>query len=186
MDFDASCTETVSPRLLSAADRSKRVSRRFDLKMSEFETADMFEVENCKPTRAHKSLSLKKRRGNSSIVPSGGPAAKCPRKALKPSNGQVSTISDFDYGDISVPFVPSNTNYWTYNNFLAWRDARSKENPDNLCPEDLLTNHLMWSLYPIGCRATLEKPTRETGKVSSFYHFLSSWLFTALNASCIC
>ena len=45
MDVDAGCAEAVSPRLLSAADRtrSKRVSRRFDLKMSEFETADMFE-----------------------------------------------------------------------------------------------------------------------------------------------
>ena len=141
MDFDASCTETVSPRLLSAADRSKRLSRRFNLKISEFETADMFEVEKCKPTRVHKSLSLKKCRGNSSVIPSGGPAAKRPRKALKPSNGQVSAISDFDYGDISVPFVPSNTkknNDWTYNNFLAWRDACSKENPDNLCPEDPL------------------------------------------------
>ena len=93
MDVDAGCAEAVSPRLLSAADRtrSKRVSRCFDLKMSEFETADMF-VENCEPTTARKSLtlSLKKRRGKSSVVPSafppdvpsGGPLAKRPRKAL--------------------------------------------------------------------------------------------------------
>ena len=132
MDVDAGCAEAVSPRLLSAADRtrSKRVSRRFDLKMSEFETADMF-VENCEPTTARKSLtlSLKKRRGKSSVVPSafppdvpsGGPLAKRPRKALEPSNGRFSASSELDYGDMCVPFVPSNTkknNDWAHNNFL--------------------------------------------------------------------
>ena len=58
----AICTGAVSPVLLSGVDRNKRVSHLFfDLKMTEFETTDMFEVdsENCKPNSAHKlSLSL--------------------------------------------------------------------------------------------------------------------------------
>ena len=122
-------TDALSPRLLSAVHRNKRVSRRFDLKMTEF-TTDMFEAENCKPTSAPKlSLSLKKSCGNF--------AAKRPRKALQPSNGR---FSESDYSDMAVLFVPSNTkknNEWAHNNFVAWRDARNKENPENPCPEDL-------------------------------------------------
>ena len=93
--------------------------------MNEFETTDMFDAENCKPTSAPKlSLSLKKPRGNSS----GGPAAKRPRKALQPSNGQ---FSESDYSDMAVLFVPytKNNNDWVHNNFVAWRDARSTVEP---------------------------------------------------------
>ena len=95
--------------------------------MTEFETTDMFEAENCKLTSAPKLLlSLKKPRGNSS----GGPAAKRPQKALQPSNRR---FSESDYSDMAIPFVPSNTKNGRIINFVAWRDACNKENPDNGC-----------------------------------------------------
>ena len=62
-------------------------------------------------------------------------AAKRPRKALQPSNGR---FSESDYSDMAVPSNTKNNNDWVHNNFMAWWDARNKENPDNPCPDDLL------------------------------------------------
>ena len=132
------CTATsavVDPALLAKVDTNRRVSRCFDLRMSEFVTADAFD-ENVEPTkRKSRRLSLTLKRKTVSTASS---CAKKPRKALRPRN---ETISEADYSDMAVPFVPSSTkknNQWAYNNFITWRDERNARNPDNRCPEDLL------------------------------------------------
>ena len=109
------CTATsavVDPALLAKVDTNRRVSRCFDLRMSEFVTADAFD-ENVEPTKrkSRRSLTLKRK-----TVSTASSCAKKPRKALRPRN---ETISEADYSDMAVPFVP---NQWAYNNFIVWRD----------------------------------------------------------------
>ena len=114
------CTATsavVDPALLAKVDTNRRVSRCFDLRMSEFVTADAFD-ENVEPTKrkSRRSLTLKRK-----TVSTASSCAKKPRKALRPRN---ETISEADYSDMAAPFVPSSTkknNQWAYN-FIVWRD----------------------------------------------------------------
>ena len=141
MDDDA----VVDARLLAAVDCDQPVSRRFDLGVADFDTT--FEMENSEPerTKACKgktrlTLSLKKSRARSS-GDAATPSAKRPRQALQPTNGRFNAVSESEYSEMAVPFVPSNTKKnddWAYNNFVAWRDARNREHPENPCPEDLL------------------------------------------------
>ena len=90
------CTATsavVDPALLAKVDTNRRVSRCFDLRMSEFVTADAFD-ENVEPTKrkSRRSLTLKRK-----TVSTASSCAKKPRKALRPRN---ETISEADYSDI--------------------------------------------------------------------------------------
>ena len=165
-------------------DRNKRVSRLFDLKMTEFETTDMFEVdsENCKPISARKlSLSLKKPCGNSS----GGFAAKRPRTALQPLNER---FSESDYIDMAVLYhlsLLTLRRIMIGRIIIFWlgRTHATKINLTNPVLKTYTNNHLMrllysigwravktftnkhlmWLLYPIGWRATPVKLTRELG-----------------------
>ena len=77
------CTATsavVDPALLAKVDTNRRVSRCFDLRMSEFVTADAFD-ENVEPTKRKSwrlSLTLKRK-----TVSTASSCAKKPRKALR-------------------------------------------------------------------------------------------------------
>ena len=82
------CTATsavVDPALLAKVDTNRRVSRCFDLRMSEFVTADAFD-ENVEPTKrkSRRSLTLKRK-----TVSTASSCAKKPRKALRPRNGTI-------------------------------------------------------------------------------------------------
>ena len=139
MAEDTNMVSVVDPLLLEKADPSRRVSRKFDLGMSDFVGVDAFDDENVEPPVKGKSrLSLTLKRNALTVVT--GACAKKPRKALQAKNDNA--ISEAEYEVMAAPFVPSNTkknNQWAHNNFVAWRDARNARNPDNLCPEDLLS-----------------------------------------------
>ena len=116
----------VDPSLLTTIDVNKSVSRNFNLKMSEFVTADAFD-ENEEPGshsekkgKSRLSFSLNKSRRSASSNVVSAPSAKKPRKALQPKNGR---ISESEYSSMAVPHVPKKNNQWARKNFILWRDA---------------------------------------------------------------